>query len=132
MKTCRRCNVTKPIDSFATKRNYCRPCYSAVRGREYGVRGRRKGTTVVDEQILDLLSISCEWWTVEGLMGRLDRSRKSVEHHLEAMYGSGRLRRRYRLQTGAYEYQADPFWIGGSDSSHPSVMVPLDREGEAA
>lgn len=138
MKTCRRCNATKPIDSFATKRNYCRPCYSAVRGREYGARGRKKGASEA-ARALDLLSISCEWWTPEGLAARLDCHIRTARRALQELHDAGQLRRRERPLNEidgvrvVWEYQADPFWVA-SDTfmPHPFGMLSPDQEGEAA
>lgn len=120
MRTCRDCTISKPLDDFPISghgaggrrlhRYQCKPCFSISRGRVPGALGRRKGSTNVAERIMDLLSISCEWWTVDGIAGRLGCSARTVGRHVDELHASGRLRRRERLQNGAFEYQADPFW----------------------
>lgn len=121
MRTCRDCTISKPLDDFPISghgvdgrrlhRHRCKPCFSISRGRVPGARGRPKGSkSITGEHIMDLLSISCEWWTVDGIAGRLGCSSRTVVRHLEQLHVSERLRRRQRLQNGVWEYQADPFW----------------------
>lgn len=137
MKTCLACKVEKPLECFykngsaegrPLRAARCIPCYRSSRKRSE----RRGRPSVVEQSLLDLLSISCEWWTVDGVAARLGRSRQSVMRHMDRLHEAGQLRRRQRLQTGAYEYQSDPFWIGGAFLSHAFGTVSPDQEGEAA
>ena len=140
MKTCLDCKAEKSRDDFPRKgwaksgapvlRGICRPCYSIRRGQKPGALGRPKKLT--PERIMDLLSISCEWWTPEGIAWRFECSPRAADKYLIELHRSGSLRRRKRLQTGAFEYQADPFWTSDGLMSHPSVTVLVDQEGEAA
>lgn len=121
MRTCRDCTESKPLDEFPISghgaggrrlhRHQCKPCFSIARGRVPGAQGRPKGSkSITADRIMDLLSISCEWWTVDGIAGRLGCSPRTVGRHVDGLHVSGRLRRRERLQNGVFEYQADPFW----------------------
>jgi hypothetical protein len=118
VKTCIECSRSQPIAQFYKNGTHngktyyaprCIPCYRATKGR-IARRGRPPRVSV---EIVDFLSIECGWWNAPAISDRIRAHQRGVQRHLEELAGSGRIRGRMTTE-GAYEYQADPWWVGES------------------
>ena len=119
MKTCRQCRTQKPHAEFwrnGTKSDgsqmlasRCIPCAREAKGRARKV-GRKPRVALA---IVDFLSIECGWWNAPAIAHRISAHERGVQRRLEELVRSGAIRRRETME-GAYEYQADPWWMSES------------------